>query len=84
MSHWFQILLIINFWQHWIEGDKEFKTMGMIRGGERDTNGYRLLVTIICLSTFEAQKQQQNFNCIMLSCDLLIIVWVGLKIEDKS
>ena len=33
ISQWFQNRLIINLWQHWIEVAREFKTMGIIRGG---------------------------------------------------
>ena len=36
VTHWFQNILTINLWQHWIVGGREFKTMGMIRGpGEK-------------------------------------------------
>ena len=37
-AHWFQNILIINLWQHLIEGDREFKTMGIISGALRNTN----------------------------------------------
>ena len=33
-SHWVQNRLIINLWQQCIEGDREFKTKGIIGGGE--------------------------------------------------
>ena len=32
-SHWVQNRLIINLWQQCIEGDREFKTKGIIGGG---------------------------------------------------
>ena len=32
-SHWVQNRLIINLWQQCIEGDREFKTKGLIGGG---------------------------------------------------
>ena len=35
--------LNINLWQHWIEGGWEFKTMGIIRGGKRDTKITRII-----------------------------------------
>ena len=33
IAHWIQNRLIINLWQHCIEGDREFKTKGIIGGG---------------------------------------------------
>ena len=46
MAHWVQNRLIINLWQQCIEGDREFKTKGIIGGGSW---GYQCSVTRITL-----------------------------------
>ena len=35
LAHWFQNLLIINLWQYPIEGNREFKTMGIKEEGSK-------------------------------------------------
>ena len=32
-AYWFQNTLVLNLWHNWIEGVREFKKMGIIRGG---------------------------------------------------
>ena len=45
-AHWVQNRLIINLWQHCIEGDREFKTKGIIWGGDGNTSVTRIITLL--------------------------------------